>query len=78
MLHKLIKQIKATRISKGITLDELSEKSGVSKKHISNIENLKSNPTIETLVKLAKPLGLEISVGLLATELIDNEAKSAV
>ena len=40
---------------------ELEELSGVSKTTINNIENGKANPTMDTLLLLAKALGVELS-----------------
>ena len=49
------------RTAKGYSLRELEEISGVSKTTINNIENGKANPTIETLLLLAKALDVELS-----------------
>jgi transcriptional regulator with XRE-family HTH domain len=49
------------RTAKGYSLRELEEISGVSKTTINNIENGKANPTIETLLLLAKALNVELS-----------------
>lgn len=49
------------RTAKGYSLRELEEISGVSKTTINNIENGKTNPTIETLLLLAKALDVELS-----------------
>jgi len=44
------------RLEKGMTLSELSRRSGVAKSHISYMENGISSPTIEILCKLSKAL----------------------
>lgn len=49
------------RTAKGYSLRELEKISGVSKTTINNIENGKANPTIETLLLLAKALDVELS-----------------
>nr|DAG53339.1 MAG TPA: helix-turn-helix XRE-family like protein [Caudoviricetes sp.] len=49
------------RTAKGYSLRELEEISGVSKTTINNIENGRANPTIETLLLLAKALNVELS-----------------
>lgn len=49
------------RTIRGYSLRELEELSGVSKTTINNIENGKANPTMETLLLLAKALGVELS-----------------
>lgn len=68
MITQLVRCIKAERIRQKITMEELSFKSGVSQKHISNTENEKVVPTLETLKKLAKSLGFEINVSLEARD----------
>lgn len=49
------------RTAKGYSLRELEELSGVSKTTINNIENGRANPTIETLLLLAKALEVELT-----------------
>lgn len=68
MIKQLVHCIKAERINQKITMEELSLKSGVSQKHISNIENEKVVPTLETLKKIAESLGFEINVRLEARD----------
>ncbi len=43
-------------------MDELSLKSRVSQKHVSNIKNHKATPTVETLNKIANALGADIQL----------------
>ncbi|WP_368491180.1 helix-turn-helix domain-containing protein [Clostridium sp. BJN0013] len=50
------------RIKNKITMDELSLKSRVSQKHVSNIKNHKATPTVETLNKIANALGADIQL----------------
>ena len=64
MIKEIVAQLKSVRIKNKVSMTELSEKTGVSQKHISNIENNKTKPTIETLEKLSKGLGLEIDLSL--------------
>lgn len=64
MIEQIVRYIKAERIHQKITMEELSLKSGVSQKHISNIENQKVVPTLETLIKLARSIGFEINVSI--------------
>lgn len=49
------------RTAKGYSLRELEELSGVSKTTINSIENGRANPTMETLLLLAKALDVELS-----------------
>lgn len=49
------------RTSKGLTLKELEERSGVSKSEINAIENAKVSPRLDTLKLLADALSCRIS-----------------
>ncbi|SEJ82331.1 DNA-binding transcriptional regulator, XRE-family HTH domain [Propionispira arboris] len=62
MIRELVLYIKSERMAQSLTMGELALKSGVSQKHISNIENKKVMPTIETLQKLARALGFDIAL----------------
>lgn len=54
-------KIKALRLANRITLNELSQKSGVSKSLLSQIERNISIPTVTTLQKIANAFGIPIS-----------------
>lgn len=54
-------RIKAIRKQRKLTLDALSEQSGVSKSVLSELENAKGNPTFATLWSVAKALGIDLS-----------------
>lgn len=59
--HSLIGvKIFKTRLVLGMTLPELAKKSGVSKGLLSRLETSKQNPTLGTLEKIAKALGVEV------------------
>jgi transcriptional regulator with XRE-family HTH domain len=53
-------RIKQVRQARGISQEALSEKIGMSSKYLSSIERGKENPTLDTFVKLAKALNVEI------------------
>jgi transcriptional regulator with XRE-family HTH domain len=53
--------VQAIRRKRGLTLDTLSEKSGVSKAMLSQIESGKVNPTVATVWKIAQGLQVEIN-----------------
>jgi transcriptional regulator with XRE-family HTH domain len=48
------------RVARNYSLDELARRSGVSKSVLSQIERDRTNPTVGTLWRLAKALGVEI------------------
>lgn len=55
------KNIKSMRKKKGLTLQELAEKSGVSATAISAIERNVSSPTVNTLTAIGQALGESLS-----------------
>ena len=57
-LGKIIQQY---RINKGLTLQELADKSGLTKGYLSKIEKAKKAPPVSTLINLAKALNITIS-----------------
>ena len=54
----LVKQI---RKREHITLNRLSEKSGISTTHINDIENNIKSPSLLVMIRLAKALDVEIT-----------------
>lgn len=54
-------KVKTLRLANRITLNELSQKSGVSKSLLSQIERNISVPTVTTLQKIANAFGIPIS-----------------
>jgi len=57
---KLGENMKRIRIQKNISQGDIVRSLGVSRAFISNIENGKTNPTLSTIAKLAKALGVSI------------------
>ena len=64
------KKIKSIRKRKGLTLQELSEKSGMSATAISAIERNVSSPTVNTLASIGKALGESLSALLGESDLV--------
>lgn len=54
------KKLKEVRKSKGMTLVELSEKSGVQVATLSRMENLKMTGTVDSHMAIAKALGIDV------------------
>ena len=52
-------RIQEIRNKKGLTQDQLSEKVGISSKYLSSIERGKENPTLNTILKLARSLDVK-------------------
>jgi len=64
-------QIKQLRLEKGLTLQELGEKVGLTASHISQIENAKSSPSLATLKLISRELGCRL-IDFFADELVDD------
>jgi transcriptional regulator with XRE-family HTH domain len=58
--QKLGKNLKRIRTKKGISQGDIVRSLGMDRAFISNIENGKTNPTLATIAKLAKALGVPI------------------
>ncbi|MFZ1075366.1 MAG: helix-turn-helix transcriptional regulator [Minisyncoccia bacterium] len=56
--EKLGRNLKRIRKAKGITQGDIVRALGVGRGYISNIENGKMNPTLSTITRLAKALGV--------------------
>ena len=59
---KFICELIDAREKQGITQQELSEASSVKQPVIARLEKNRTNPQLETIIKLLKPLGLELTV----------------
>lgn len=61
-LNELIQHIKNRREVLGVTQEHLAEISGVGLRTLKALESGHSNPTFETLSKLADVLGMELKL----------------
>ena len=57
---RLGQNLKRIRTKKDISQGDIAKELGVSRGFISTIENGKTNPTLATIAKLAKTLGVSI------------------
>lgn len=64
VFEEIRNQIIKTRTDLGITQKELAIKAGLTQANVSKIEKGISRPTIETLIKLARALGRQLTVRL--------------
>lgn len=60
--YAIIHAITETRLKKGLTQKELSELSGITQSDISRLEKGKLNPTISTLQRLARAMGMYLRI----------------
>lgn len=58
--EKLGKNLKQIRTKKGISQGEISRILEIDKSFISNIEAGKTNPTLATIAKIAKAIGVSV------------------
>jgi len=58
--EKLGKNLKRIRTAKGISQGQIGRTLEVDKSFISNIENGKTNPTLSTIAKIAKAVGVSV------------------
>lgn len=65
-LVELAQRIRNARVGQGLTLDQVSESSGLAKGLLSKVENFRVTPTLPTLAKLCEALGIKLS------ELVDG------
>ena len=61
LTRRVADNLRALRKSRGYSLDDLSNRSGVSRASLSQIETAKTNPTIAILWKIATGLGVPFS-----------------
>lgn len=59
--HELGNRIKALRTKAGLTLDQLAERSGVSRAMLSRVERGESSPTAQLLNRVCAGLGVTLS-----------------
>lgn len=63
-LEDLISTLKQRRKVLGVTQERLADLSGVGLRTLKALESNKSNPTFETLTKLAGVLGMELTLAV--------------
>jgi DNA-binding transcriptional regulator YiaG len=64
-LQPLVKQMKAAREALGLSLSDLSARTGMDRSALSKLETgQRPNPTLETLVRYAEAVGKQLIVSL--------------
>lgn len=71
-------KIKQIRVEKGISQEKLSEKIDISPRHMCTIENGNSFPSLETFVKIAQVLDIDINDFFNLTPVNDNSLRTEV
>ena len=62
--QKIVEQFIKFRKAKNLTQGELADSIGIPRPSISRFENGDSNPTLDTMVKIADGLGLSLDISL--------------
>jgi len=57
----IAKNLKQVRLAKGLTQIELADKAGINSNAYAKIERAERNPSLDTLEKLIKALGIKSS-----------------
>ena len=63
-VNKIILALKQASINRGITRYQLSKDTGLSDSSISNIEQLKQNPTLSTLMEMSVSINFDLPKAL--------------
>ena len=79
-------KIKSIRESKNITIDEISERSGLSVEQINSIETDTNLPSLGPLIKIARALGVRLgtflddsdALGPIVCRAVDREKESSI
>ena len=58
--EKLGQNLKRIRTKKGISQNKIAHILGIDRAFISHIENGKTNPTLSTITKIAKAIGVSV------------------
>ena len=70
--YQLINAIINARKTTKITQKQLSEKTGIAQSDISKIENGNGNPSLKTIERLARGMGMNVKVEFVPARQINN------
>ena len=63
MLQELLRQLKAAREAKGLSLADMTELTGMDRSALSKLESgQRANPTVETLLRYSEAVGKRLVV----------------
>lgn len=77
-MNNISKNIKQFRILANITQEKLSKSTGLSRNYVSLLESGKREPSISSLNKISKVLGVPISILLLEIDSSSNSLDEAI
>jgi transcriptional regulator with XRE-family HTH domain len=59
--ERMATRIKALREQRGLTQHQLAEKAGIGRSYLARLETARQDPTLSTLEKIAKALGVKVA-----------------
>jgi transcriptional regulator with XRE-family HTH domain len=59
--ERMARRLKILRRRRGLTQEALAAKAGLSRTYLARLETARQDPTLSTLVKLAKALGVPVT-----------------
>jgi len=62
--HQVGRRLKALRMAAGLSQVELARKAGISREYLNRLEGGRHDPTLGTLTRLAKQLGVKLTAFL--------------
>lgn len=64
-LRDTMRALKRARLEAGLSLADIDHRTGIGRGNLSRLENDPSaNPTLETLLRIADAIGVELSIGV--------------
>ena len=72
------KKIRQLRIERGLSQEELSEKIDISPRHMCTIENGNTFPSIETFIKIAQILEIDINEFFNLSKINDDKLRNEI
>lgn len=64
-LRHALRLLKHERETRGLSLAEVAERSGIDKSRLSKLENASHpNPTLDTLSRIASAIGVKLTIGM--------------
>jgi transcriptional regulator with XRE-family HTH domain len=59
--ERMARRLKILRRRRGLTQEALAAKAGLSRTYLARLETARQDPTLSTMVKLAKALGVPVT-----------------
>ena len=60
-VERMARRLQKLRERRGLTQEQLAKKAGISRGYLARLETARQDPTLSTLEKLAKALGVKVA-----------------